>query len=93
DRDTCYFCRQKGHWASNCPQNSNKRSSPSLPSASNIINGQDFPETQCPCGAGICRVLTSKTPKNPGRKFYRCPDPGPSRCDFFEWCDTVTCNG
>eukprot|EP00268_Persea_americana_P019642 TRINITY_DN2009_c0_g1_i9.p1 TRINITY_DN2009_c0_g1~~TRINITY_DN2009_c0_g1_i9.p1 ORF type:complete len:585 (-),score=121.04 TRINITY_DN2009_c0_g1_i9:149-1903(-) len=93
DRDTCYFCRQKGHWASNCPQNSNKRSSPSLPSASNIINGQDFPEMQCPCGAGICRVLTSKTPKNPGRKFYRCPDPGPSRCDFFEWCDTVTCNG
>lgn len=71
ERDTCYFCEQKGHWASKCPQ----KSKPSPSSGSTIIDGRDFPDMPCPCGAGICIVLTSKTTKNPNRKFYRCPAP------------------
>lgn len=30
-------------------------------------------EKACPCGAGSCLVLTSNTPRNPGRQFYKCP--------------------
>uniref|UniRef100_A0A453LZZ7 GRF-type domain-containing protein n=1 Tax=Aegilops tauschii subsp. strangulata TaxID=200361 RepID=A0A453LZZ7_AEGTS len=44
-------------------------------------------EKACPCGAGICLVLTSSTPRNPGRKFYRCPTRDNGGCNFFEWCD------
>ncbi|KAF2576778.1 hypothetical protein F2Q70_00005179 [Brassica cretica] len=35
---------------------------------------QDYPEKKCPCGAGVCSILTSNTQKNPGRKFYKCPN-------------------
>lgn len=35
---------------------------------------QDFPEKNCPCGVGVCSILTSNTQKNPGRKFYKCPN-------------------
>lgn len=35
---------------------------------------QDFPEKDCPCGNGVCSILTSNTQKNPGRKFYKCPN-------------------
>uniref|UniRef100_J3LTH9 DNA topoisomerase n=2 Tax=Oryza brachyantha TaxID=4533 RepID=J3LTH9_ORYBR len=45
-------------------------------------------EKACPCGAGSCLVLTSNTPRNPGRKFYRCPMRDNGGCNFFEWCDT-----
>ncbi|KAG5376077.1 hypothetical protein IGI04_040673 [Brassica rapa subsp. trilocularis] len=46
---------------------------------------QDFPEKNCPCGAGVCSILTSNTQKNPGRKFYKCPN--------REWCDAVQSSG
>lgn len=39
-----------------------------------VAGEQDFPEKSCPCGVGICLILTSNTPKNPGRKFYKCPN-------------------
>lgn len=48
------------------------------------------PSMQCPCGAGLCLVLTSKTDKNLGRQFLRCPlkqEEGP--CKFFKWCDEL----
>ncbi|RLN19943.1 DNA-binding protein HEXBP-like [Panicum miliaceum] len=42
----------------------------------------------CPCGAGACLVLTTKTGKNVGRQFYRCPaNQGGGSCGFFKWCD------
>lgn len=31
------------------------------------------PPLECPCGEGLCSVLTAKTEKNMGRMFYRCP--------------------
>ena len=43
----------------------------------------DVPEKQCPCGGGPCVVKTSNTPKNPNRRFYKCP----AQCSFFEWYD------
>lgn len=49
--------------------------------------GRDVEEKACPCGAGICLVLTSNTPRNPGRKFYRCPMRDNGGCNMFEWCD------
>lgn len=33
----------------------------------------EAPEMECPCGAGLCIVLTANTAKNPGRQFYKCP--------------------
>ncbi|KAM3332042.1 hypothetical protein ACQJBY_027714 [Aegilops geniculata] len=38
----------------------------------------------CPCGAGICLVLTSIT--HPGRRYYRCPMQDIDGCNFFQWC-------
>ncbi|GJM96843.1 hypothetical protein PR202_ga13712 [Eleusine coracana subsp. coracana] len=50
--------------------------------------GGKVEEKACPCGAGSCLVLTSNTPRNPGRKFYKCPMRDNGGCNFFEWCDT-----
>ncbi|KAL1213207.1 Cold shock protein 1 [Cardamine amara subsp. amara] len=49
-------------------------------------NDSKFPDHQCPCGAGSCRVLTAKTGENIGRQFYRCPIFEGS-CGFFKWCN------
>ncbi|XP_043723808.1 uncharacterized protein LOC122670862 isoform X1 [Telopea speciosissima] len=54
------------------------------------IDGQNFPEMQCSCGAGTCIVHTSRTERNPGRKFYRCPGMQGRRCEFFKWCDIAS---
>ncbi|XP_020106680.1 uncharacterized protein LOC109722914 [Ananas comosus] len=52
------------------------------------IDGRDFPEVACACGRGTCAVLVSRTERNPGRPFYRCPAKSASeRCKFFLWCD------
>ncbi|KAL5731749.1 hypothetical protein ACHQM5_004449 [Ranunculus cassubicifolius] len=45
-----------------------------------------FPDVPCPCGAGICLILTAKTEKNMGQQFYRCPASQESKCNFFKWC-------
>ena len=37
---------------------------------------------QCPCGAGPCSVLTARTEKNMGRKFFKCPNRD-TGCSFF----------
>ena len=39
----------------------------------------------CPCGAGACLVLTTKTGKNVGRQFYRCPA-NQVNSAFLFWC-------
>ncbi|XP_072956627.1 uncharacterized protein [Typha angustifolia] len=45
-------------------------------------------ELTCPCGSGLCLVLTTKTGKNVGRQYYRCPaDAVNGSCGFFKWCD------
>ncbi|ESQ42834.1 hypothetical protein EUTSA_v10013799mg [Eutrema salsugineum] len=55
---------------------------------------QDFPEKNCPCGVGVCLILTSNTQKNPGRKFYKCPNREENGgCGFFQWCDAVQSSG
>ncbi|KAH0906575.1 hypothetical protein HID58_038402 [Brassica napus] len=55
---------------------------------------QDFPEKNCPCGAGVCSILTSNTQKNPGRKFYKCPNREENGgCGVFQWCDAVQSSG
>lgn len=93
---SCFKCGDPGHWARECPQ-----SVPNTGGGGQIGGGGDggggggggyvnagveVEDKACPCGVGSCLVLTSNTPKNPGRKFYKCPmrDGG---CNFFEWCD------
>ncbi|TVU44707.1 hypothetical protein EJB05_04158 [Eragrostis curvula] len=85
----CFKCGDPGHWARECPQ-----SAPSTGGRGGIGGGGyadaggEVAEKACPCGAGSCLVLTSNTPKNPGRKFYKCPMRDNGGCSFFEWCDT-----
>ncbi|XP_010535814.1 PREDICTED: DNA topoisomerase 3-alpha [Tarenaya hassleriana] len=52
-------------------------------------NDSKFPDHQCPCGSGSCRILTAKTGQNIGRQFYRCPAFEAS-CGFFKWCDDTS---
>ncbi|CAN6309030.1 unnamed protein product [Urochloa humidicola] len=88
---SCFKCGDPGHWARECPQ-----SLPTVGGGSVIGGGAgggygsaggEVEEKACPCGAGSCLVLTSNTPRNPGRKFYKCPTRDNGGCNFFEWCD------
>ncbi|CAB4278331.1 unnamed protein product [Prunus armeniaca] len=39
-----------------------------------------------------CRLMTSRTDNNPGRRFWGCADYGVRRgCAFFEWYDPQVC--
>jgi hypothetical protein len=76
-KGACFKCGDTSHWARECPQ--------SLPATGGGGGGGTggggayvdaevkVEEKECPCGAGTCLVLTSSTPRNPGRRFYRCP--------------------
>ncbi|KAL1225420.1 hypothetical protein V5N11_009071 [Cardamine amara subsp. amara] len=79
----CFRCHQPGHWANNCPLKS-----PTNPKTTDAVTVTSPPVIHCPCNAGVCNVLTSKTVKNPKRRFYICPSV-PS-CGFFKWCDQVS---
>lgn len=74
---SCFKCGDPGHWARECPQ-----SAPTTGGGGVVGGGAgggyanaggEVEEKACPCGAGSCLVLTSNTPRNPGRKFYKCP--------------------
>ncbi|KAG9447300.1 hypothetical protein H6P81_013428 [Aristolochia fimbriata] len=85
--DVCYSCKQRGHWSKECPKKRQGRVTGPSDSRGVATDGPSFPDKLCPCGAGVCTVKTSKTPANPGRKFYSCPlYPSSGRCKFFEWC-------
>ncbi|XP_028799278.1 cold shock domain-containing protein 3-like [Neltuma alba] len=49
-----------------------------------------FPSFHCPCGAGACLILTAKSGKNHGQKFYRCPRNQADSCGFFKWCSELS---
>lgn len=46
----------------------------------------------CPGHNEPCRVLTSNTATNKGRKFYKCARPQEEQCDYFEWADGLESN-
>ena len=37
------------------------------------VSNPSIPDLSCPCCVGSCLILTAKTEKNIGQKFYRCP--------------------
>ncbi|KAG2302455.1 hypothetical protein Bca4012_060759 [Brassica carinata] len=77
----CFNCHKPGHWANRCPlKSSTTKITTTDPAASP-------PVIHCPCDRA-CNVLTSKTVKNPNRRFYKC-SAVPS-CGFFKWCDQVS---
>ncbi|KAH0467416.1 hypothetical protein IEQ34_004654 [Dendrobium chrysotoxum] len=83
NKGACFFCNEEGHWVRDCPSRSNQTPGSGSPAAGR----RSYPEMQCPCGHGACIVLTSRTVKNPGRDFYRCPGKQSDQCGFFKWCD------
>lgn len=89
-KDSCYRCKQVGHWAKDCTQSPNKRSpnfrSPNFRSPMPIPSS-DYPATHCPCGAGVCEIRVSHSEKNPNREFYKCPGKNEKHCEYFMWCD------
>nr|KAJ0214984.1 hypothetical protein LSAT_V11C300122560 [Lactuca sativa] len=41
---------------------------------------------RCNCG-DVCGVSVSRTPDNPGRKFWGCPNYQEATVVFFKWAD------
>lgn len=85
NKGACFFCHEAGHWVRDCPS----RSNPTPGSGSPTAGRRSYQELQCPCGYGACIVFTSRTVKNPGRDFYRCPGKQSEQCGFFKWCDEI----
>jgi len=75
EHDQCFVCKRLGHWSKDCPNKTPPKSLVLSPGSSSSPSVQvpDLPVVRCPCGRGTCRVSTSNTVKNPGRKFYVCP--------------------
>lgn len=68
-RDVCFSCGKPGHWYRQCMERGSRNPrTPEARSGDGLLS-----EKRCRCGGGPCLVLTSHTPKNPGRKFYKCP--------------------
>ncbi|XP_073012862.1 uncharacterized protein [Typha latifolia] len=85
----CFVGEQEGNRSLDSPLKAKASPGPSRPAA----DGRDYPVKQCPCGGGLCVVLVSRTERNPGRHFYRCPMKSVSeRCNFFQWCDMASPN-
>ncbi|TKY62962.1 endonuclease VIII-like 3 [Spatholobus suberectus] len=81
-QDTCYTCKQRGHWSWYCPSKSPK-TKPISPSPK-----QDSPVShntiQCRCGHGSCEIKTSRR----GSDYYACPIKRGAKCnEFVKWCD------
>ncbi|XP_059315653.1 uncharacterized protein LOC132066344 [Lycium ferocissimum] len=53
-----------------------------------MSQGSRSSHVKCNCGT-IAKHLTSSTPSNPGRKFYKCPRPKGNSCGFWEWEDEL----
>uniref|UniRef100_A0A6N2LJS8 Uncharacterized protein n=1 Tax=Salix viminalis TaxID=40686 RepID=A0A6N2LJS8_SALVM len=91
ENDQCFTCKRLGHWAIDCPNKTPQKSLASSPgsSSSPSVQAPYLPVVRCPCGT--CKVLTSSTIKNPGRKFYSCPVDyrTRARCGFFQWSDDI----
>jgi hypothetical protein len=46
----------------------------------------------CPGHNQPCQLLMSRSQKNPGREFYKCPiQEQAEQCDFFQWVDDAPC--
>ncbi|XP_019430822.1 PREDICTED: uncharacterized protein LOC109338132 [Lupinus angustifolius] len=79
--ETCYTCKEKGHWSWDCPLKLNSLNNKSLPPV-NIW---------CRCGHGFCEVKTVLSHKNLGKKYYACPIKRGKQCaGFVKWCE---CDG
>ncbi|GMN57837.1 hypothetical protein TIFTF001_026949 [Ficus carica] len=88
---TCFHCRNKGHWAANCPFKTPPSQPPSQspsqkacrfsssPSPSPSADISFFSPIPCPNCHGSCYVRISGSAKNPDRRYYSC----------FNWFDEM----
>ncbi|XP_060195060.1 uncharacterized protein LOC132624272 [Lycium barbarum] len=53
-----------------------------------MSQGSCSSHVKCNCGT-IAKHVTSSTPSNPGRKFYKCLRPKGNSCGFWEWEDEL----
>ncbi|KAF9675988.1 hypothetical protein SADUNF_Sadunf09G0091500 [Salix dunnii] len=86
ENDQCFRCKRPGHWSKDCPDKTPPKSLALSPGSSSSppVQAPYLPVVRCPCGT--CKVLTSNTDRNPGRKFYACPV---GSCRFIGWIDNI----
>ncbi|KAL9248911.1 hypothetical protein AKJ16_DCAP06509 [Drosera capensis] len=73
----CFKCKKPGQGL------------PRSPGPAPVAPTAEHPVYYCECGRGACAVLVSGSERNPGQKYYKCPNTGYLNCKYFKWCDEV----
>ncbi|KAI8541227.1 hypothetical protein RHMOL_Rhmol08G0046000 [Rhododendron molle] len=79
--NSCFRCKKEGHWSKDCPMKSPNKGPPTPPPSTGDLH--------CRCGVHLAPQLSKAN-----RLYYACPlrSVTGKGCNFFMWCEDVTCD-